>query len=536
MLSRILNSPTSYLLIFIFYAIGLWGYSIPLTGDQRVYLSVALEMKLRSSWLIPYLFNEANFLKPPFQYWMTLLGWKLFGFGLWGALLPSVLALVLTSVTTNQIYSQLFKEKNYLPGILFASSLGTLTYGTTAQMEIWIVLFYTTAWCLALKQHWFTAMIVVGVMAWIKGPLYSVLWSVSVIGYGWWSLYKSKISFITEMRFWLAQLLGVVIGMLWYFLAAQTHQKEIVSVFFLQENIQKLGGNQGSAGMLWLVFFASLLPWILYFIFSILYAKKAQFNLAFHTQSKRFIFFFTVLPALFFTFFPYRVNTYLYLFTPIVAIAVTRIISVHQDPTILKVTSFLRRLYYFKLGLFVALGATLILLISRLASGDWLPAPLAFGLVILVIIWIVMMIAGRTGAVVLSSLCLVSLIRIAAVGLGEVDIHDLRNFIKEQPSTQLAYLLEEKSYWHEFGIISTAIAKPISLVTLENKEKFLKRGGALILDPDQALKVRNNKLNCHDWVRFRKRMRFPLQELVQNGLNAQSDSVLRNYSICKQIQ
>ena len=66
--------------------------SIPWTGDQKVYLSTALEMQEQKSLLIPYLFGEPSYYKPPLQYWSTLAGFRIFGNTLWGAFLPSAIA------------------------------------------------------------------------------------------------------------------------------------------------------------------------------------------------------------------------------------------------------------------------------------------------------------------------------------------------------------------------------------------------------------------------------------------------------------
>ena len=61
------------------YLINLGSFSVPLTGDQKTYVAIANEMRERGSWMVPYLFGEPNYLKPPFQYWATLISWNLFG-------------------------------------------------------------------------------------------------------------------------------------------------------------------------------------------------------------------------------------------------------------------------------------------------------------------------------------------------------------------------------------------------------------------------------------------------------------------------
>jgi 4-amino-4-deoxy-L-arabinose transferase-like glycosyltransferase len=84
LIQRLGGGPFAVPFVLGFYLILLWNMSVPMTGDQKVYLSIALEMRERGEWIIPYLFERANFLKPPLQYWTTLLGWKILGFSLFG--------------------------------------------------------------------------------------------------------------------------------------------------------------------------------------------------------------------------------------------------------------------------------------------------------------------------------------------------------------------------------------------------------------------------------------------------------------------
>jgi 4-amino-4-deoxy-L-arabinose transferase-like glycosyltransferase len=230
-----------------------------MTGDQKVYLSIALEMRERAEWLIPYLFGEANFLKPPLQYWATLAGWSVFGLGLFGALFPSVLALVGCSFLVGRIRN----TDSWIPMIFFGSTLASMTYGTTAQMEVWVVFFYLLAWFLALKGRLGTAFVAVGVLSWVKGPLYPVLWGVS------WILYQfleGRSKEVLSLRFFGKALLGVAVGLSWFVAAAAKFPDEVMGVFFRRENLEKLNTSQGTAFGLWAEFLGTLfplLPWLL---------------------------------------------------------------------------------------------------------------------------------------------------------------------------------------------------------------------------------------------------------------------------------
>ena len=69
LLNRLWRHPGHLIWILPAYLPFLGKMSVPLTGDQKVYLSTALEMRESGSWLIPKLFGESSYYKPPLQYW-----------------------------------------------------------------------------------------------------------------------------------------------------------------------------------------------------------------------------------------------------------------------------------------------------------------------------------------------------------------------------------------------------------------------------------------------------------------------------------
>ena len=515
----------SLVLVFVLYGVGLWGMSVPLTGDQKTYLSIALEMREKGEWVTPHLFGAANFLKPPLQYWATLLGWNIFGFGLWGALIPSLLALLGTMVALGRISQHFFSHSktSSLPGLVFAATLGTMTYATTAQMEIWIVLFYLWAWVFLLERKILRAWILVGLMALIKGPLYSALCGASFL---WFE--KSNLKNIRHLA---GCALGVVSGLAWFFLAARTHQNEIMSVFFLQENLQKIGGNRGSPFSLWGEFIYSLLPVLIYLIHVSVSTGKNFYQQVQHNGFGRWIICFGLLPAVFFTFFPYRVNTYLFILTPIFALVLSRLSEVVD----LK-SSVRPRLLSTGFVLSFCVAVSLMVLLYRLSAGHWVAPAVAAVLAIILVIWVWFHYRQHALGVVLISICMVNLIRIAAVGLGEHDLYGLRHYLETNQVTEVAYRIEDRDIWHEYGLISAAIGKPIQRVyNVESENNFLRLGGVLILQPDQVLPVlsQNEKVKCDPWVRFRKRMKFPIKELLLSGLSVEDDRVIRSMQLCR---
>jgi hypothetical protein len=127
---------------------------------------------------------------------------------------------------------------------------------------------------------------------------------------------------------------------------------------------------------------------------------------------------------------------------------------------------------------------------------------------------------------------LVNLIRVGAVELGERDLAGLRNFRELNP-VPLAYYIQDKDIWHENGLVSSAVNMSIRRIYSSSEMKeFLASGGAVILQDSQS--AENDGLACKDWIRLRKRMKFPLVRLLSEGIDYGDPSVMRSYQICAQ--
>lgn len=517
-MNRILKNPISvFILILVSYLVGLGYASVPLTGDQKIYLSIAREMMDRKEWIVPYLFGEPNFLKPPFQYWMTILGWYSLGFGMWGALIPSVIALIVSAGVIYQIARLKKMDQPRIAALVFSSTIATLTFGTTSQMEIWIVLFYCLAWWMILKDSLLSAFGAVGIMAWIKGPLYPVLFTLSV------GLFR--IGLLRQKRFWISLLMGMVLGLLWYGLVARTHSSEMMDQFFYTENLGKWSTQQGSILSLWSEFLITLFPWLPILVVA-----------AFQTPTRKiwkkdlnFLLGFSMIPAIFFTFFPYRVNTYLYLLTPLVAwmISVMDFTSIGK-----KTTAVLMSVY----GTFFLTTGFLFYVIFQ---AKWITDGFST--------WICMGWIGSM-ALILSALfrksiygfswgaiILIMSIRLAGVGLGQTDLQGLTNY-PEVTKRPLSMIKDHETMWHESGWLSVALGQPIQLFKNgDESDIFLAKGGLLILQDEQERWIQPRH-QCQPWRRFKKRIRFPFRDGISGRVDLDSNDYFRTYWICSARQ
>jgi 4-amino-4-deoxy-L-arabinose transferase-like glycosyltransferase len=498
------------LIVVLAYGVTLCGAIIPLTGDQKVYLSIALEMLQRGNWVVPTLFGDPNFLKPPLQYWATLMGWKLFGISLFGAFIPSVLALAGSAFFTIKIARKLDLQRPSLAGLLTAATIGSMTYGTTAQMEIWIVFFLLSSWYAVLNGRIFLAYLLVGLMAWVKGPLYPALFTFSIL---YWSP-----KLLLRPVFWISLSIGALVGLGWYGAVSITHYQELMRQFFEVENVGKISTTQGSPLGLWSEFLFTLFPWcglILVGAFQSITRSRWKSQIRFYLG-------YSLLSALFFTFFPYRVNTYLYFMTPIMAMMVSEIDF-----------DWGRKLKSALLSFYGLVFLAMLVVIHQLVSGDWLGWGIELGWILVCALFLKSLFTPNDRLIGLSSLAIVVLIRLMAVQIGTLDFKDLKTF-DQKHQFPLAYFHEQKGIWHEYGFASATLGKPVTVLTdVESLNRFLDGGGAIILEEDQ-LYPELSGLHCADWQRLKRRIRFPFLKLLKEGVRWGDPEIMRTFRICFQ--
>jgi hypothetical protein len=270
---------------------------------------------------------------------------------------------------------------------------------------------------------------------------------------------------------------------------------------------------QGSIFGLWGEFLGTLFPLTLLIIASVF---DPQMRERFQKQ-KLFLISYALFPALFFTFFPYRVNTYLYLLTPVIAWLVL------ERPTPKKSI----QLILFALSALFCIAALVFL--YRLASGGWIAPLTAIAAGITLMAWSYGHFKMRGQFIAIASLILVCLFRFAGTDIGEWDLQPLR----AAHASSYAYRIDvnQEDIWHEFGLISTAIGQPISRVRNESEAKaFTDQGGALILSDEQTA---FSGASCDPWRRLKRRMKFPIQKLIFEGLSIDDPELHRIFQICR---
>lgn len=511
----------SLIAIFISYFLFSWWLSIPLTGDQKIYSGIAMEMYFDRDFIIPHFLNQSNFLKPPFQYWVTSLSYLVFGFSVAAAVLPQIIAVLLCCYLIFKIEKVIDRPTEGVSSLVFAGTLGTMVYGTTIQMEIWIVVFFLLSWLFFLETKNILSMVIVGVMAWVKGPLYPALWVFSVV------LYSPKLT-IKNKRWYLVLLIGVAVGLLWFAAAAMSHPAEVMKTFFFQENLSKASVSHGTLTSLWGEFFFSLVPVLFIFLLSVKQIKLSRFE-----------FYYLLIPSLFFSIFPYKVNTYLYILTPIISMQVGRWITLKP--------SLNPKLFYMLKALVLIFFSLIILTVLFLLNTKWMTEATAIAALCVSIGLIWTYYKEKFYAYLWFSLIFVNIIRVFAAQLGQHEVNALKEMLgsPNNDSIKIAYWVSEgERTWSEYGWLATALQKriyPVEGVLLNHQRlnQLLEQWDYVIYDTKnydtKSFETYDPKVSkdCHEWKRLAKRTSLKFKDWIKNPPAFDNPEVNRVFQVCK---
>jgi 4-amino-4-deoxy-L-arabinose transferase-like glycosyltransferase len=561
------DSQTQVLAIWIGLGIICQFHSPPLTGDFKVYLSTAMEMRELGEWIHPKLYGISSYFKPPFQYWMTLLGWKIFGFGNFGAYFPSVTALALTAYFIGKI-SGFFRRQSPIDtpitaGLWFAGNIASICYGTVTQMEVWVALFSAIcSWLILMSfyypdggprksgaPNWLALSAffgIAGMASWVKSPIYSIF----IVASLWiFLILTRKLELFRSPRFYLLQGFGVLTGLSWYFWVWMTDRQAFVGHYVNTENLGKLSGNGISAvqvlldfslwctpllGLLWAGITATLIATATNPLIPRKPSSQRHAQLSPIHLRNVWILAHLAPPFIFFLSFPYRLEAYLYITLPyLVLLLEWNLPKLRSSRWIGALTGVI----FGSLFLLVGIVFTLSTLTSRF-TGALLSL---FSLFFVFIGFLFLILRGKPShfyglwkKMAWCSLALAIAVRWGAASLGEIDVAVFRKVIEEHNQRPLAFYDPTHDIWHERGQLGTTIGKPAQSIEKPHAAaEFLKAGGIVVFnDQDQGktvpeveklLKIQKpqngdqpQKLTEISWLRPRRGFFMPTIDSIKN--------------------
>ncbi|NNC93965.1 MAG: glycosyltransferase family 39 protein [Chitinophagales bacterium] len=256
--------------------------------DEARNAGCAWEMMITDEWLIPSFNGDLRFHKPPLHYYPMIIGYKVFGYGPFGARLFSSICGVFTVLL---LY--LFASKYFDPDVALFSALallGSIHFALQVHMAVpdpYLILLLTAA--LLLLYHsiqirsaplTILSYAILGLASLTKGP---VAIAIGILAVFYFMIFSRNFSwpFIKKLKlhFGLPVLMAVTIP--WYYYIGKVTSGEYTEGFFLVHNLQRFSapmeGHGGSFLVTWLFILVGMLPFSVYIIqsFAQVWREKA---------------------------------------------------------------------------------------------------------------------------------------------------------------------------------------------------------------------------------------------------------------------
>ncbi|REE79931.1 4-amino-4-deoxy-L-arabinose transferase [Lutibacter oceani] len=275
------------LFLLLIFKLGNWGLT---ESSEARYAEIAREMVVSGDYINPTLLGIKHLHKPPVTYYLTALGYKIFGINEFGARFFMQLALVLQLVLVFKITLQLFKsEKIALAALLIYFSfpitiIAVRTLTTDAYLTTFILasIYFWLQYKSNLKPYnlylfyFFLALIFE-----TKGPVGFMIPVTFVVTHK--ILNKEKIEF--NMHQYLGFILFLFVSSAWYIIVMYKNDG-LFDYFINNQLVERVTKNNFKRGKpFWYYLFLMPLigmPWLFYFVF---YFKKNIKNIIQHKKT-----------------------------------------------------------------------------------------------------------------------------------------------------------------------------------------------------------------------------------------------------------
>lgn len=502
------NSPTFgwkllTLFLLLIYVPFLGDRVVRTAGDDKVYVSQAVEMAQSGNWFLQTLGNEPNYYKGPLHYIFVRVGMGIFGDSMWATVYMNLLLVILAAIAIGAIVHRNmrdFEGWGFWAGMAFAVNAGIYSHVFASQMEVEMACFFVIALYFldrsgpgkADLKFW----IIAGLVGWLKSPLHSVfLGTTALLFWGWQGELLPR---MRKPAAWLAALAGIAICCLGYLPPFLLDRENFIATYIYRETLHKPGNGAPWHYPIIPIFTYSLLPWMLpafvaYFDgISRLWRKQRAIRTT--TGSKRVLALglCLVIPSvLFFLWHPYRGQNYN---LPIIGGLVLVIASIWATRA-----DTWSRAYSFSLGL-TAFFLLIIPVLFTFMTRRFDPMPFWWSSWLLPFLWVGAIFTARGfwregvtfGMARPASLSRRVIWIFVAFGallstLGEREMIDIRDKIyrakKEGEAIKVTYYNLQKNIWSEWGYLNFQIPYPVSGLFSEAQLYSAIRNGELILVP-----------------------------------------------------
>ncbi len=288
----------SKLYIFLFLAfialtfmLGNWGFT---DSSEARYAQIGKEMFVNKDFINPTLLGIKHFHKPPVTYYLTALGYQIFGMNEFGARFFMQIALIFQLLLVFKITLLLYKNEKiaFAASLIYFSLPISVIAVRTLTTDAYLTTFILASICFWInykqtqrKYLLYLFYLFLGLIFETKGPVGLIVPLTFVITYK--IIYKDKIE--TSIHQFFGFLLFLLVSASWY-IAAINNNQGLFDYFFNNQLVERIAKNKFNRGKpIWyylLIMPLIGLPWLFYLIFyfkgnikTILKEKKIDFIL-----------------------------------------------------------------------------------------------------------------------------------------------------------------------------------------------------------------------------------------------------------------
>lgn len=468
--------------LFLAYAPFLGSRVIRPAGDDKVYVSQAIEMAHSGHWFLQSLANEPNFYKGPLHYILLRIGMKVFGESMWATTYMNLLFILIGAISLGSIVHRHLREFDgwsFWVGAAFALNAGIFSHAFASQMEV------ETAglFCLGLYfldrsgpglpdlKFWLVA----GLVGWIKSPLHSALLGGTALLFWGWN--RELLPRLMSIRAWGALIAGILLCVIGYLPAYFGDREHFINAYVFRENLWKPPNGSSWYYPVIPLFTYFLFPWMLpafvAYVDGFTRFFRNQRNRRSTPGSKRVIALglsLLIPSVLFFSIHPYRGQNYDLPTIGGLMLVIAALWSTRSDSW--------NGVYAFSM-MCTAILALAVPVLVTIVSRHFDPMPFWWPSWELPVLWLGFFLAARgfwREGVTLNQVRPASMSRrsiwlFLALGtllatLGEREMIDIRDRIhqaeKSRETLHLSYYNLERNIWSEWGYLNFMIPFPVS--------------------------------------------------------------------------
>jgi 4-amino-4-deoxy-L-arabinose transferase-like glycosyltransferase len=260
---------------FFFFGNSMVSLSNP---DEVFYTQTAKEMVRHKSWLVPYLFDQPQFEKPIFLYWLLRLAFIIFGVTNFGArFFPALFALIgVIAVYLLALLGFKNERKAFLSALILMSSSVYVGLGRTVFTDMVFSIFILLALVSFYGAYVYHKRKTVGLLLYFffsalavlsKGPLGLFFPGLIVLSFLW---LKKDLKFLSCRATLWGLLIFVVVALPWYIFMMSRYDPAFSYEFFYNDHIRRFFEAEHPMNDTWHFYPLSLiwgmLPWSLYVV------------------------------------------------------------------------------------------------------------------------------------------------------------------------------------------------------------------------------------------------------------------------------